>query len=99
MGSFSLSLFLRDARPDGATAPPGKRAPPAITAKPLRGDEGPSFASLSLCTIARHNDPMELAPRLHLMNWLTSQGLTGTPENDLVRGFCERCRAGGLDLS
>src|SRR5271154_487741 len=42
---------------------------------------------------------MELAPRLHLMNWLTSQGLTGTPENDLVRGFCERCRAGGLDLS
>src|SRR5271154_336670 len=42
---------------------------------------------------------MELAPRLHLMNWLTSQGLTGTPENDLVRGFCERCRAAGLDLS
>jgi adenylate cyclase len=42
---------------------------------------------------------MELAPRLHLMNWLTSQGLTGAPENDLVRGFCERCRAGGLDLS
>jgi adenylate cyclase len=49
--------------------------------------------------MARHNDPMELAPRLHLMNWLTSQGLTGAPENDLVRGFCERCRAGGLDLS
>jgi adenylate cyclase len=42
---------------------------------------------------------MELAPRLHLMNWLVSQGLTGLPENDLVRGFCERCRAGGLDLS
>jgi adenylate cyclase len=42
---------------------------------------------------------MELAPRLHLMNWLTGQGLTGAPENDLVRGFCERCRAGGLDLS
>jgi adenylate cyclase len=42
---------------------------------------------------------MELAPRLHLMNWLTSQGLTGAHENDLVRGFCERCRAGGLDLS
>jgi len=31
--------------------------------------------------------------------WLVSQGLTGLPENDLVRGFCERCRAGGLDLS
>jgi len=42
---------------------------------------------------------MELAPRLHLMNWLVSQGLTGVPENDLIRGFCERCRAAGLDLS
>src|SRR6266852_9814794 len=42
---------------------------------------------------------MELAPRLQLMNWLVSQGLTGVAENDLIRGFCERCRAGGLDLS
>jgi adenylate cyclase len=42
---------------------------------------------------------MELAPRLQLMNWLVSQGLTSLPENDLVRGFCERCRAGGLELS
>jgi adenylate cyclase len=42
---------------------------------------------------------MELASRLHLINWLVSQGLTGLPENDLVRGFCERCRASGLDLS
>jgi adenylate cyclase len=42
---------------------------------------------------------MELAPRLNLMNWLASQGLTGASENDLVRGFCERCRAGGLDVS
>jgi adenylate cyclase len=42
---------------------------------------------------------MDLAPRLHLMNWLISQGLTGLPENDLIRGFCERCRAGGLDIS
>jgi adenylate cyclase len=42
---------------------------------------------------------MELAPRLELMNWLVSQGLTGLPVNDLIRGFCERCRAGGLDLS
>src|SRR6202022_4131096 len=42
---------------------------------------------------------MELATRLHLMNWLVSQGLTGVAENDLIRGFCERCRAGGLDLS
>jgi adenylate cyclase len=42
---------------------------------------------------------MDLAPRLHLMNWLVGQGLTGLPETDLVRGFCERCRAGGLALS
>jgi adenylate cyclase len=42
---------------------------------------------------------MELTPRLRLINWLVSQGLTGLPENDLIRGFCERCRAAGLDLS
>jgi len=49
--------------------------------------------------ITRHNMRMELTPRLRLMNWLVSQGLTGLPENDLIRGFCERCRAEGLDLS
>ncbi|MGZ5877349.1 MAG: adenylate/guanylate cyclase domain-containing protein [Bradyrhizobium sp.] len=42
---------------------------------------------------------MDLSPRLQLINWLVSQGLTGLPENDLIRGFCERCRAAGLDLS
>ncbi|MGE5147262.1 MAG: adenylate/guanylate cyclase domain-containing protein, partial [Candidatus Eiseniibacteriota bacterium] len=42
---------------------------------------------------------MELTPRLALMNWLTGQGLTGLPENELLRGFCERCRAEGLELS
>ena len=42
---------------------------------------------------------MELSSRLHVMNWVVSQGLTGLPENDLIRGFCERCRAEGLDLS
>ncbi len=42
---------------------------------------------------------MDLTPRLQLMNWLVSQGLTSLPENDLVRGFCEGCRAGGLELS
>ena len=43
--------------------------------------------------------PMDLIPRMRLMNWLVSQGLTGLPENDLLRGFCERCRAEGVDLS
>jgi len=42
---------------------------------------------------------MDLTPRLELMNWLASQGLTALPETDLIRGFCERCRAGGLELS
>src|ERR1700726_2004333 len=42
---------------------------------------------------------MDLAPRLNLMNWLVSHGLTGLPETDLIRGFCERSRAGGLDIS
>jgi adenylate cyclase len=42
---------------------------------------------------------MELAPRLRLINWLIAQGLTGLPENDLIRGFCERCRAEGLEVS
>jgi adenylate cyclase len=42
---------------------------------------------------------MDLKPRIQLMNWLVSQGLTGLPEHDLLRGFCERCRAQGLDLS
>jgi adenylate cyclase len=42
---------------------------------------------------------MDLSPRLNLMNWLISQGLTGLPETDLIRGFCERSRAGGLDIS
>jgi adenylate cyclase len=42
---------------------------------------------------------MDQISRLQLMNWLVAQGLAGLAENDLVRGFCERCRAGGLDLS
>jgi adenylate cyclase len=33
------------------------------------------------------------------MNWLVGQGLTSLPENDLLRGFCERCRADGIALS
>src|ERR1700726_2112109 len=42
---------------------------------------------------------MDRTCRLNMMNWLVSQGLTGLPEPDLIRGFCERCRAGGLDIS
>jgi adenylate cyclase len=42
---------------------------------------------------------MELSSRLRLMNWLASQGLTGLPESELLHGFCEQCRAEGLDLS
>jgi adenylate cyclase len=42
---------------------------------------------------------MDVTPRLELVTWLVEQGLTGLPENDLIRGFCERCRDGGIDLS
>src|ERR1700744_3836655 len=42
---------------------------------------------------------MEHASRLGLTNWLVAQGLTGLADHDLVHGFCERCRAEGLDLS
>jgi len=42
---------------------------------------------------------MDLAPRLNLINWLVGQSLTGLPDNDLLRGFCERCCAEGLDVS
>ena len=42
---------------------------------------------------------MELSARLDLMNWLVAQGLTGLPETELIRGFCERCCDGGLQLS
>ena len=33
------------------------------------------------------------------MNWLVAQGLTGLPEHELIRGFCERCRAEGIPLA
>jgi adenylate cyclase len=42
---------------------------------------------------------MEPSARLDLMNWLVGQGLTGLPEPELIRGFCERCCDGGLHLS
>lgn len=42
---------------------------------------------------------MDTAPRIALMNWLTGQGLTGSPESDLIRGFCERCLGMGIELS
>jgi adenylate cyclase len=42
---------------------------------------------------------MELASRVGLMNWLVGRGLAGQTDHDLVRGFCERCRAAGLELS
>src|SRR6201994_1334234 len=54
---------------------------------------------LSPAAIARHNRAMELSARHDLMNWLVSQGLTGLPQTELIRGFCERCCDGGLHLS
>ena len=42
---------------------------------------------------------MDLTPRLQLINTLVAGGLTGASEAELIRGFCEHCRAHGLDLS
>jgi adenylate cyclase len=42
---------------------------------------------------------MNPTARLQMISWLAGEGLTGLPENDLVRGFCERCCAAGLELS
>jgi adenylate cyclase len=42
---------------------------------------------------------MQPSSRLEVINWLAGENLTGLPEHDLLRGFCERCRAAGLDVS
>lgn len=42
---------------------------------------------------------MDQTTRINIMNWLVSAGLSGLTETDLVRGFCERCKAAGLDMS
>ncbi|HAO43886.1 MAG TPA: adenylate/guanylate cyclase domain-containing protein, partial [Afipia sp.] len=42
---------------------------------------------------------MDVSSRLEIMNWLTGAGLAGVAETDLVRGFCERSRAAGLELA
>lgn len=34
-----------------------------------------------------------------LSAWLTEAGLAGTPETDIVAGFCERCVAAGIPLA
>src|SRR5215467_15065481 len=34
-----------------------------------------------------------------LSGWLTQAGLAGTPETDIVSGFCDRCVAAGLPLA
>ena len=42
---------------------------------------------------------MDVNTRIDIMNWLAAAGLSGLAEADLVRGFCERCRAAGLEMS
>jgi adenylate cyclase len=42
---------------------------------------------------------MNPTTRLEMINWLANAGITGIPENELVRGFCERCRSAGINLS
>jgi adenylate cyclase len=42
---------------------------------------------------------MNPTARLETISWLAQVGLTGVAENELVRGFCERCCAAGIELS
>jgi len=42
---------------------------------------------------------VDLQHRLRIANWLVTGGLTGLPESDLIRGFCEQCGSHGLELS
>lgn len=42
---------------------------------------------------------MDLNSRFEIMNWLAGAGLSGIAETELVREFCERSRAAGLELS
>lgn len=42
---------------------------------------------------------MDPTSRLEIMHWLARASLSGIAEVDLVREFCERCRASGLELS
>jgi len=34
----------------------------------------------------------------HIADWIIRRGLEGTPETVLLREFCEKCRAAGLDI-
>lgn len=60
----------------------------------MRDMDGRTFA-LKMLQPRRREEPalteesmgMDTAPRIELMNWLTGQGLTGSPENELIRGF------------
>ncbi len=46
-----------------------------------------------------HSVGMDEALFTELSGWLTQAGLAGTPETDIVSGFCERRVAAGLPLS
>lgn len=41
---------------------------------------------------------MDDASRLQLARWLVAEALTGSPEAEIVRGFCERCCAHGFEI-
>lgn len=41
---------------------------------------------------------MDRATRNAITDWLLEHGLAGAAETELLRGFCERCQAAGIDL-
>ena len=41
---------------------------------------------------------MEPTQTMEIARWLVNEGLRGTPEKDLLEGFCERLREAGFPL-
>jgi adenylate cyclase len=46
-----------------------------------------------------YNQAMKKSLLAELSAWLTQAGLVGTPETDIISGFCDRCVAAGLPLA
>jgi adenylate cyclase len=49
-------------------------------------------------TVLYNNGAMDEKLFSELSAWLTQAGLAGTPETDIVGGFCDRCVAAGMPL-
>src|SRR5262245_7007167 len=51
-----------------------------------------------MCPLRRYSSDMNERCFADLSAWLTQAGLAGTPENDILSVFCDRCVAAGIPL-